>query len=420
MRGFDRNTISSLEGIASYGCVFLELQPGKKMPTRGWDHFEYLHDQRGESRIDLAFEWLKHGSGVGYLFRNRLAAVDCDSRETVQRVVRFGQARGIRFPMTKTPSGGRHFLFELPPTLDHASLKHHVCHPEENGVVVPWDFKLGTRTMLVAPGTVKFDSHGNEIGRYKATPWVQPPVLDPRELAPGLAIFRDTKPFLRDPRPLLDRTMGAMTYLRLHAPVSQGQRGRAVMHEVARRLVSWFDLDPRFALHLMTVDKPMSKGSGVHVAWNNRCVDEQGKPYPWREETLLAALCAATDEPSEFGVQEYLRIEEREFFRWSLESFFSLLEKLPDEAANKKITTKDLFEFFLAVTGVRGSYFTIDEFGAELHGAIASGRVKKLVPHRTAARRGYKGADLKALSYAHDRYEAAQASMVFLSDACNF
>ena len=102
----DKNIISSLEGIASYDCVFMELQRGKKMPTRPWDYFEQLHYKAGQSCIGLAVDWLKSGSGVGYLMRNRLAAVDCDSMETVRRVVQFSQQRGIRFPQTRTPSGG--------------------------------------------------------------------------------------------------------------------------------------------------------------------------------------------------------------------------------------------------------------------------------------------------------------------------
>ncbi|WP_366526124.1 bifunctional DNA primase/polymerase [Geothrix sp.] len=215
MKGFDRSTVSSLEGIASYGCVFLELQPGKKMPTRAWDDFLYLHDQQGQSRLDLAFAWLKRGNGVGYLFRNRLAAVDCDSPETVQRVIRFNQERGIKCPITWTPSGGRHFLFELPQSVDQHRLKHHVCHPKEAGVVMPWDFKLGSRTMLVAPGTIRFDADGNEIGRYKASPWMQPPVVDPRDLAPGLSIYPEF------PADLLERLLRELGAVRL--PVLCGE-----------------------------------------------------------------------------------------------------------------------------------------------------------------------------------------------------
>ena len=411
MSRFDKNTISSLEGIASYGCVFMELQPGKKMPTRSWDDFEELHYKRGQSCIELALHWLRKGNGVGYLMRNRLAAIDCDSMDTVRRAVLFGLKNGLRFPHSRTPSGGRHFLFELPASLDYKSLKHHVCHPKENGVVVPWDFKLGTRTMLVAPGTIKYDDSGKVIGRYTASPWLQPPVMDPRAIATGLDIFRDTAPFLRDTRPLKARTIAAMTYLRLHAPICKGSGARKVLLEVARHLVSWYDLDPHFAFHLMTVDK------GGYTSWNNRCVDEVGHPYPWGKFELLSTLQATVDDPSSFGKVQYQRQDEREFIRWCLGSFNEVLRRVSFNAADKRVSTEELFQFFLEISGVKKDFIVIDEFGAELHNAISSGAVTSLKPHRTARLKGFKGVDLDALWYALELYDSGHS---IYQDACNF
>ena len=400
----DKNTISSLEGIASYDCVFMELQRGKKMPTRPWDYFEQLHYRRGQSCIELAVHWLKQGSGVGYLLRNRLGGIDCDSMDTVRRVVQFSQQRGIQFPQTRTPSGGRHFLFEIPGDIEYKKLKHHVCHPKENGVIVPWDFKLGTRTMLVAPGTIRYDDAGNQIGRYKPSPWMQPPILDPGDLAPSLDIYRDMTPFVRDTHPLRDRKMGAMTYLRCSAPVSMGKGGRSAMREVSRHLVSWYDLDPHLALHFMTV----SKGNGKYPSWNSRCVDASGKPYPWRESILLSTLYASVDGPSDYGIAEYKRQEEREFVRWCLPTFFSILNTLPKECAGSFITTASLYKFFLDTMGVKPEYMVDDEFGAEIHRAISGGEVRMLTPHRTSKTRGYKGADVAALYHAYELSEMRQ------------
>ena len=133
----------------------MQLVPGTKRTKRTWDFFEELHDKCGESRIDLADDWLQKGFGVGYLLRGGLAAVDADGPETVQRIEDFEESDGyIHFPKVATPSGGIHALLVHPPGIDFFRLKNHVCHPKEDGIKVPWDFKLGERTMLVAPGTV--------------------------------------------------------------------------------------------------------------------------------------------------------------------------------------------------------------------------------------------------------------------------
>lgn len=393
MSSLDRNNLTCLEGIASYGCVFLELKPGTKMPTRPWDRFEEMHEQRGESRLDLALGWLKKGSGVGYLPRNRLAVIDCDDMETVRRVIRYGQEHDLLFPQIRTPSGGRHFLFHLAEGIDYTRLKHHICHPKEHGVVVPWDFKLGIRTMLVAPGTVKAGPGGGALGKYQGSLWLQPPKLDPRALAPNLRIYRDTTPCLRDFRPERERVMGAMSYLRSKAPVCRGAGARKVLLEVARHLVSWYQLDPHYALHLMTVDKRKGDGSGSHVSWNHRCVDEQGSDYPWLEHELLEALTAAVDEPSVFGRWEFKRVQEREAMRWHLPDLFHLLNTTPVVGVGDRISTEELFQRFLEMTNLDRRFITVDEFGAEVNQAITAGRISTLKRHRTSKRKGFEGVD---------------------------
>ena len=151
----DKDNNNYLEGLAGFDVIFTQVAPGTKRTTRTWDYFEDLHEKRGGSRLDLVHDWLKKGYGVGYLLRNRLAAVDADDITTVNRIMEFEDREiYLHFPKVLTPGGGIHAHFQHPPDLDMRSLKNHVCHPEEDGVVVPWDFKLGNRTMLMAPGTV--------------------------------------------------------------------------------------------------------------------------------------------------------------------------------------------------------------------------------------------------------------------------
>lgn len=281
--------------------------------------------------------------------------------------------------------------------------------------MVPWDFKLGPRTMLVAPGTVRFDATGSLIGRYVASPWTAPPVLDPRDLAPGLEIYRDLTPFVRDQRPKRDRVMAAMTYLRLHAPVCRGKGARKVLWEVAVHLVSYYDLDPHLVLHLMTTDK------GGHVAWNNRCLDEHGTPFPWDPSELLEVIQGVQDDPPPYGIAEHRRLAEREFHQWCLSTFVTILNLLPRESADRTIATRDLYRFFLGFSGTDPRSIVLDEFGAEIHKAIASGRLTTLIPYRTASARGFKGADLESLYYACDLYEGrADALPDWILEACDF
>jgi len=407
----DQSTIAALEGIASYGCVFLELVPASKFPTRSWDHFEELHYQRGHSRLDLVVRWLSKGSGVGYLPRNRMAAIDCDDMVTVNRVITYGLTHDIQFPHINTPSGGRHFIYELPASIDISTLKHHVCHPMENGVKVPWDHKLGPRTMLVAPGTLKLDANGAVIGSYRASPWIQPPVLDPRDLAPALKIFRDLTPFVCDLRPERDRIMGAMTYLRCCAPLCKGPGAWKTLWEVAVHLVAYYVLDPYLVLHMMTVDK------GGYLSWNTRCTDTAGCPYPWLPGEILDVLRDATGDAPPYGIAMHKKKEARALARQCLDSFCQILDLVPQDCASRTISTEDLYTYFIIVMGVDREHCVIDEFGAEINKAIASRTLTTLTPHRTASRRGFRGADLDGIYLAHEFFKLKQT---YLQDACNF
>jgi len=397
-----------LEGLATFGVVFTQIFPGTKRTTRTWDRFEDLHDKRSGSRLDLAHEWLRQGYGVGYLLRGGLSAVDADDHTTVQRIAAFEDSDGyLCFPKVVTPSGGIHAHFQHPPTLDLTRVKNHICHPVEDGVKVPWDFKLNTRTMLMAPGTVM------PKGVYQAGIWLPPPILDIRDLAPELEIFKpEGKPFLIDQRPHQARVIRAMSYLKHRAPVSiEGQRRRKALRAVAEHLVVDLDLDPSLAFHLMTETKPGKDRQGnpvVHVAWNERCLNAAGKPAPWSDDALWQALEDAVDAVPIHGVLLHQAAEEKEFARWGCAAFIDMLTYLPEPKGDIQITKDALFGEFLTFSGVKEEAFEKCELGIEINHAIAQGRLPFLEDARTSSERFYRGMDKHTLRIAMDTYEQRQ------------
>jgi hypothetical protein len=396
----DRTTRDFIEGLASFGVIFMQLKPSTKRTTRGWDYFENLHEQQGESRVDLVSGWLKDGYGVGYLPRQRLAAIDADDAITVKRIADFEEGEVyLHLPKVHTPSGGVHALFVHPPSIDLSRLKNHVCHPQEDGVKIPWDFKLGERTMLVAPGTVM------PKGVYKAGVWMPPPVLDIRTVAPELEIFKNLPEFLRDTRPKKDRIIRAMTYLRTQAPISiKGKHSRSTLWTVAKHLVPFLDLDPGLAFYLMTESK---KG---YTAWNERCLGEDGKPSPWDLDELLDALHDAVDAAPDHGIYLYQRAEEREFARWCLETFLVVLTYLPPGTEDDWLPVGDLFRAFLDYSGLKSNFLKKSEFGNAMTKAIDSGRFPFVQRDRTnKAGRIYRGISIRLIGSAVREYEQRQA-----------
>lgn len=404
------DALAFLEGLATFNVVFMQTQKDTKRTIRTWNVYEEFHDQRGESRLDLAYNWLHKGYGVSYLLRNRLAAVDADAPETVQRVLDFEERNGyIHFPKVHTPSGGIHALFQHPADLSFHCLKNHVCHPFEDGVKVPWDFKLGERTMLMAPGTVM------PKGVYKAGIWSAPPVMDVRFLAPTIEIHRHVPEFLKDTRPWDDRVMGAMTYLHLHAPVSvKGQGRRHALHTVADHIVGYYDLDPGLAFHLMVKTKKGKdrKGNPVtYIAWNERCLDEAGKPSPWSDEDLWHALEDAVDAAPAYGVALYEHAQEKSFARWCAAAFIEILTHLPEPQGAIWMTANDLYDVFIEYMGVKPPAFQKCELGLEMTRAIDQGRLPFVNAGRNAVFRFYSGLDQKTLRLAIAAYEERQKIM---------
>lgn len=404
----NRDNENYLEGLASFGVVFTQITPGTKRTTRTWDLFEELHDKRGGSRLDLAHEWLRQGYGVGYLLRGGLAAVDADDLTTVQRIAAFEDSDGyLQFPKVITPSGGVHAHFQHPPTLDLTRVKNHICHPVEDGVLVPWDFKLNTRTMLMAPGTVM------QKGVYQAGIWLPPPILDVRFLAPELEIFKaDGSPFLIDQRPHLSRVMRAMSYLKHAAPVSiEGQGRRKALRAVAEHLVVDLDLDPSLAFYLMTetkVGKDRQGNAVVHVAWNDRCRDAAGRPAPWSDDVLWRALEDAVDAVPLHGVLLYQAAEKKEFARWGCAAFIEMLTFLPEPKGDIQITKDALYGIFREFSGVKEEVLDKCELGLEINRAIDHGRLPFVKDDRSRSGRFYRGMDKHTVRIAMNIYEQRQ------------
>ena len=164
-----------LEGLASLGCTFMELIPGTKRTCGPWARYTRQVHEMG---LASAQAWLGKGSGVGILPAAPLWILDVDSAPQVERITSDLLDTGIIPRMVKTPSGGAHFYFRFPESFPLEGLKNHVCHPrDDDGTKLEMDFKLGLRTLLVAPGTVRKGKAYDP-----ASPWSLPPVVDPQDV----------------------------------------------------------------------------------------------------------------------------------------------------------------------------------------------------------------------------------------------
>lgn len=374
MTPIDSNTLEFLEGLASFDVVFLKLARNDKHSLRNWEHYIDLHEQRGSSRIDLAAEWLQQGFGLGFLPRNRLWVVDLDRQKgstllPMQDRLEDFQAETLRFgPRVETPSGGLHAYLRLPDDLDLSRLKHHICHPEEDeGVRLEWDFKMGHRTLLVAPGTVQERANGTRGQYTPATPWFEPSVCDPRWLMPSLSILRPaSEPFLTDPREEKDRIVRAVTFLQKKAPVSvlhSGGLGYKALWKVAVHLVAYLRLDPLLAVHLMT--------HPVGTSWNARCRDTSGNPAPWSFSELQAACYAAQDEVPPYGVVEYQQQQARNRVVSRLADFMHILTFLP--FSEERMLASDLYRLFLEVEELEEDECSQKRFGDAMRTTMQEG-----------------------------------------------
>lgn len=280
-----------LAGLANYGSTFLQLPKDKKQTVRSWDTFRKFTGNRG---LAMARQWLSKGYGVGILPGPGLWVLDSDSPTASAWIEETLLDAGIIPLAVKTQGKGKHFYFRFPEGFPMENLKNHVCHPKDaDGLKFDADWKLGSRTMLVAPGTI-----------YEGRPyqplavWREPPRVDPRMFLPEGEFWRESRPFMTDDRPLKDRRARARTYLPGRAPISEcGRGGHKALGGVAAHLVAFLRLDPYAAASLML------------RLWNGRCVDLEGNPCPWTKQEILSACEHAVDAIPAAGVKEWERFQ---------------------------------------------------------------------------------------------------------------
>lgn len=358
-------------GLAGFGVVLMDLKPGTKRPTRGWDDFDHWHQLRGKTRLDLLSTWLKKG---GAMFRpaGGLWVLDCDDQETQERVDAWLKERGLSCPQIRTRSGGRHFYFRFPRGFNLGGIKAHV-----NGAGrKKWDFKLSNRTALVLPGTT------TEKGPYlPIVPWVHPPEVDPHYLEPSIQIYRDSTPFLEYEGSKFRQRWGARNYLLCSRtkPSIAGKGGRKVLAEVACNLTRYYCQEPQNALAMLL----RKDADGLN--WNQRCQGEDGTPYPWSENELWDALMDSMDEVPSIG-KHLWKMKERKQKAWeSLERFLAKLERKPGfdggpPCSRSYVHTFDLYWTFLVSEGLDDDPpFGVNAFSTFLMGSgFQIGRKKHL------------------------------------------
>ena len=297
-----------VELAQAFNPVLIKIRADTKRPCGPWQPFIDAHGIRGESRLDLAYEWLAKGYGVALLIPDELWGLDCDDRLTVEMAESFQVETGLFAPRVRTPSVGGHLYFRKPAELQKPNLKAHICIPEDrDGEEVRWDFKLTGRTMLVAPGTIR----DGKLYRPE-TKWFNPPIVDPRWLHPGLELFRDSQPYLVDMRGHDARTQAAIGYLGHAARAVAGHHGRNALRRVTANIVAFFQLDPGLAFHLLTHPRGQS--------WNDRCSP------PWSRNDLWTACGNAVDETPPLGVQAWETEQARERWAIPMKLFKELME----------------------------------------------------------------------------------------------
>ena len=334
----DGLTSEWLGGLAGYDCVFMELIPGEKRTKRSWAFYEKLHKRNGGPCLGRAYQWLNQGSGLGILLRGGLWVLDVDSCPQMERVVSTLLDARVMPPYVRTPSGMAHYYFRLPAEFQLlGKVKNHLCHPmDPDGVKQKMDFKLGPRTLLVAPGTMRKGTLYTP-----GTPWREPPVLDPRFFLPSGAFWMPpNRPFAVDDRPLKNRIARACYYLRFMAPVSVAQDGgRKALVTVTAHLVAFLQLDPALAYHLLTHGYP---------PWNSRCRFKDGSPYPWSQEELWRACCDAVDSVPQGGLKLFQRNRAREQRDRALSTFMDILKQAQTSpsSGSARVWVQDLHSRF--------------------------------------------------------------------------
>lgn len=403
MRDIDPLTLEHLEGLSAMGMTWVELAFGTKHTTKKWDYYIERQRRHKGSPIDLAIKYLRHGNGLGYLVHGDGWVLDLDTVTGTTHMPmreRFEDVCSNLYlapPRVETPSMGMHAVLRLPSELLRLPLKNHVCHPVEDDERQEWDFKFGPKTLMVAPGTV------TAKGQYKPlTRWYEPPILDPRILAPQIELFKDQRPFLIDNRGKKSRIAAALNFLRLHARVSESKKnGHQALFDVSVMLVIYYDLDPELAFYFMTHEAP------GFSSWNDRCVDEGGKTYPWSAKELWTALNNAQDAAPALGIEEFQAALKDDEIRWLMASFIEILRFIPAHTGKPTMKAMDLFKAFQKMFGLELPKGMASVLGGEIRLAILQGALSLDYTERKGTVH-YIGVSPTLVEVARNRYEARQ------------
>lgn len=333
--------LTFMTGVAHYGATFIPLVATHKNPAGRFRRYEQVQaGVSGERLVQLAMEWLRRGREIGFLPAGGIWVLDADGPEAAEAVFAWLAERNLRPPVIRTPGGGAHFYFLLPPELSREGLKAHVIHPRgTDGKRIPYDFKLHGRTMVKLIGQ-------NEAGiPYRVeVPWADPPILDPLEFLPCLRIYHPKgQRWIPCDRPLRDRICRGMGYLRWAAPIAiSGKGGRQTLLGVCTHLTQYLKLDPKLSFWLLT-----NPGRDGHPSWNLRCLDSQGKPYPWAPAELIKSLDESVNQIPWQGVRDYEQQQIKASLEAALAKFFSTIGPHIGTQLNAKITMADLRSVFL-------------------------------------------------------------------------
>ena len=131
---YDELTLRYLYELNDLAVIWVQLVGGEKRPTRSWAHFTTLHEKQSpEERLETALEWLRKGYGLGFLPRNGLWVLDCDSPETTLRADEFLQDGFLTPIRVNTPSRWSPFLFPVSRRFQHGQAQEPCVPPERRG-----------------------------------------------------------------------------------------------------------------------------------------------------------------------------------------------------------------------------------------------------------------------------------------------
>lgn len=187
--------------------------------------------------------------------------------------------------------------------------------------------------------------------------------------------------------------------------------GRKTLLAIAVHLVKYLCLPDELAFQLLA--EPVH---GAAASWNSCCIGFDGAPLPWVESELRAAIAAAHEYISPFGVWEHRRFQALREGKDRLRAFMKLLHGLPkphDDSPAMK--AQDLYETFLELFSVDREDIKFRRFCLAIQSGIATEYLSIRNIRRTRKKlRYYQGVNSElielALEAPHDETELLEAA----------